>query len=593
LEAIAMKSLTSWLCYSGALPLGLLLWLPAPALAESWATALASTKPIEVSSVKAQEREAAEELILESSLVLAKPTSVVEFKRDVALTPVEEPTESTPSEPASEPVVPSELSEPEATPTPKPDDPSLLPPEEPGADLTPDRQQQLLIEADRLWQQGRREDAEFLYRKAKNPFQAVAVSDRPDPITDPAQLPPAGQVYWREAAAGQQLNLATRMLVPLELLTEQYPQFIPGHLLYTQVLLDQDKPDTALEVMERATTFYPNQVDLVQTRVTLLAEQDRYLEASIAARQFAVLHPNDPTAAEFTALADENLRRHRSRLRARMRENAIANVLTGALSYALGGGLFGPFTAIQSTVLLLRGESDVGEGVARQLSRQLDLVEDEEVVAYVNEIGQRVAAVSGRSEFNYEFYVVSDRELNAFALPGGKVFINAGAILETESEAELAALLAHELSHAVLSHGFQLVTQGNLTANVFQFIPYGGIASDLAVLSYSRDMERQADELGTRMLAAAGYAADGLRNLMVTLQAQDEPTAPFEWLSTHPDTDERIQRMEQQIEQNGYNRYAFEGVERHLAIQQQVEELLGPESEDETDSKKGAALRSL
>jgi predicted Zn-dependent protease len=487
------------------------------------------------------------------------------------------PAEASPSEPST-PVPPP----PEANPSDKPADPSLLEQPEPGADLSPDRQRQLLIEADRLWQQHRFEEAEFLYRKAKNPFQAVAVSDRPDPISDPAQLPPAGQVYWREAEAGQQANLETRMLVPLELLTEQYPQFIPGHLRYAQLLLDHDRPDAALQVMERATTLYPDQADLVRTRITLLADQNRYLEASIAARQFAILNPNAPTASEFTALADENLRRHRRRLRGRLTGNAIANVLTGALSYALGGGLFGPFSAIQSTVLLLRGESTVGDGVARQLTHQLDMVEDEEVLAYVNEIGQRLAAVSGRSEFNYQFYVVRDRELNAFTLPGGKVFVNAGAILEAHSEAELAGLLAHELSHAVLSHGFQLVTEGNLTANVFQFIPYGGIAADLAVLSYSRNMERQADELGTRMLATSGYAADGLRNLMVTLKEDSEHSTPFEWLSTHPDTDERIHNMERQIEQNGYNRYAYEGVERHLAIQQRVEELLG---DSETEKK--------
>jgi tetratricopeptide (TPR) repeat protein len=579
-----MKSFTTWLLYTGTLPLSLLVGVPTPALADSWTAPLtdlnqpavyavelpaAEVNEAKANEIKAREINPDEELAVNPSLILEKLSSVT-FKRDPVLTPTDE---TTPPE-ASPPPSTSE-----GSPPPKPDDPSLVTPDPPGADLAPDRQQQLLIEGDRLWLQGRREEAEFLYRKAKNPFQAVAVSDRPAPITDPAQLPPGAQVYWRETAAGQQLNLVTRMLVPLELLTEQYPQFIPAHLLYAQLLLDHDKPDTALQVMERATTLYPDQVDLVQTRIALLADHRRYLEASIAARQFAVLHPDAETAADFTALADENLRRHRARLRGRLTGNAIANVLTGALSYALGGGLFGPFSAIQSTVLLLRGESDVGEGVARQLTQQLDLVEDEAVVGYINEIGQRVAAVSGRSEFNYQFYVVRDRELNAFALPGGQVFINAGAILNAHSEAELAGLLAHELAHAVLSHGFQLVTEGNLTANVFQFIPYGGIAADLVVLSYSRDMERQADALGTRMLATSGYAADGLRNLMVTLQAENESAAPFEWLSTHPDTEERIRTIEMQIEQNGYNRYAYEGVERHLAIQQQVETLLGSESE--------------
>ncbi|MBC1300290.1 M48 family metalloprotease, partial [Nostoc sp. UCD122] len=78
----------------------------------------------------------------------------------------------------------------------------------------------------------------------------------------------------------------------------------------------------------------------------------------------------------------------------------------------------------------------------------------------INDIGQKLAKVAGRNEFKYEFFVIPEEELNAFALPGGKILINAGAIAKTTSEAELAGLVAHELSHVVLSHGFQLVTQG-------------------------------------------------------------------------------------------------------------------------------------
>ena len=134
-----------------------------------------------------------------------------------------------------------------------------------------------------------------------------------------------------------------------------------------------------------------------------------------------------------------------------------------------------------------------------------------------------------------------DSELNAFALPGGKIFVNVGAIMNTKSEAELAGLLAHEVSHSVLSHGFQLITRGNLTANVAQYIPYvGSTAGSLLVRNYSRDMERQADVFGTRILVASGYASDGIRNLMATLEeinSQNEDfVEPPGWLSTHPVT---------------------------------------------------------
>jgi predicted Zn-dependent protease len=86
--------------------------------------------------------------------------------------------------------------------------------------------------------------------------------------------------------------------------------------------------------------------------------------------------------------------------------------------------------------------------------------------------------------------------------------------------------------------------------------------------------------MGTRMLAAAGYAADGLYNLMVTLGEQ-EKSSPLEWLSTHPETEERVQNIAEQIEQNGYNRYTYEGVDTHLQIRQRVEQIMAEAEAEE------------
>jgi predicted Zn-dependent protease len=232
----------------------------------------------------------------------------------------------------------------------------------------------------------------------------------------------------------------------LRLLVERHPEFIPGQLRLAQALQQYDYSKEALDVLERATTLYPDQPDLVKTKIAALAEQKKWMEASLAARQFALLNFNQPDAPQFTKLADENLARYKKHLRRELRGQAIANVITGALGYALTGSLFGPFSAVQTTTMLLRGESSVGESVAKDAREQLEMVEDKAVVEYVNEIGQKLALVAGRNDFKYEFYVVLDDDLNAFALPGGKVFINAGAIAHTNSEAELAGLLAHELS---------------------------------------------------------------------------------------------------------------------------------------------------
>lgn len=256
------------------------------------------------------------------------------------------------------------------------------------------------------------------------------------------------------------------------------------------------------------------------------------------------------------------------------------------MGYAVTGSLLGPFSALDSTILLLQGEEAIGESVAKQAKRQLNLMEDETVTAYVNEIGQKLVKVAGREEFKYEFFVIPQESLNAFALPGGKIFINAGAIAKTNSEAELAGLVGHELAHTVLSHGFQLVTQGNLIANVTQYLPLGGTIGQLFALSYSRDMERQADNLGTRLIVASGYAADGLRNLMVTLEKQQKTAIP-RWLSSHPGGSERVSYLENLITRGSYNRYTYEGVERHTQVQARVKQLL-KEKKAQEQKKQGS-----
>jgi tetratricopeptide (TPR) repeat protein len=444
-------------------------------------------------------------------------------------------------------------------------------------ELSPEEiaRQQKLIEADNLYMSGQIAAAEQLYREAKDPFKAqVQAKEKAPAIHDPAQLSPGGAVYWRMSEEGLAQKLQTKILVPLQFLVEQYPEFIPGHLRYAQALKDNGKPEEALQLLEQATTLYPAEPDLLKGKITALGEQQKWLEASLAARQFALLYPDNPQSKEFTTLADENLERYKRHVRRKLRGNAITNAITGALGLIFTGNLFGPISAVESTVMLLRGESAVGESVTKQVKRQLPMMEDEQVLNYVREVGNKLATATGRNDFQYEFNVIMDDDLNAFALPGGKVFVNAGAILKTNSEAELAGLLAHELSHAVLSHGFQLVTQGNLTANVTQFVPYGGLLGNLLILDYSRDMERQADALGTRILASSGYPADGMRNLMVMLDKQERDRPLFNWISTHPNTKERINNLETLIDRNGYNRYTYEGVARHLEIQKRVKELL-------------------
>jgi len=438
------------------------------------------------------------------------------------------------------------------------------------------QRRQTLIEADELYRAGKREAAEKRYRQAKAPFasaQPAEAAEADDPYSDATELPPGGQVYWRHYQQGQKQQLESKVLASLQLLVKKHPAFIPGHLQYAQVLAQRDRGDRAIQVLERALDRYPDQPKLVRATVESYAQAEQWLQGSIVARRFALTHPDHPQADTFRDLADKQLERHQQHLRAEMRTNAIANLFTGALSYGLTGSLLGPLSAAESAALLLRGESSVGEQIAEGAREQLPMVEDEAVVNYVRDLGNEVARYAGRDEFDYQFYVVKDEHLNAFALPGGKVFVHAGALTEAESKAELAGLLAHELAHAALSHGFQRVTQGNLTANLTEFLPLGGTAANLLVLDYTRDTEREADLVGTRILAASQYAADGLYGFMKTVEAQADDRPPV-WLASHPKPGDRARNIKQAIVSHGYNRYAYEGVAEHQKIRAQVEAII-------------------
>jgi len=441
--------------------------------------------------------------------------------------------------------------------------------------------QQKFAEADRLYLAGNKVAAAKLYREVKQPWDIEGSTDHsaeiPAAINDPAQLSPAGAVYWRTYQQGKEQQLDSKIIVPLQLLVDKYPEFIPAHIHYARTLQAKERTEEAIAVLERAIAIYPNEPELLLAKIDIDIANKKWLDASISARQFALFNADLPQTQKFKQLADEYLNSYKSHLRSQLTANAIGGVITGALSYGLTGSLFGPFSALDTTIMLLRGESGIGKSMAEKLQKQLPMVEDPEIVNYVREIGQKIASVAGRDDFEYEFYVIKDDQINAFALPGGKVFVNLGAIIKTDSEAELAGLLAHEMSHAILSHGFQLVAKGNLTANVAQMIPYvGGMAGNLIVLNYSRDMERQADVYGTRILVASGYAADGMRNLMIALDEQtkekDQPNPPV-WMSTHPETKERVSYLENLIVTNKFNRYAYEGVVRHQKIQEKSEKV--------------------
>jgi Peptidase family M48 len=429
---------------------------------------------------------------------------------------------------------------------------------------------QTLIKADELYLAGNTAGAEKLYRQVKPPLpkEKEGTNITRKPITDPEQLSGAGKVYWRNATEGIQQGLTSKIFVPLQTLLEKEPEFIPAYKLYAEASEKYGSKKDVIPILEKGVTAFPDSIELNKALIKALEENDKWLESSIIARQFAIVYSQNPEAPEFIKIADKNFRRFRSQIN----EKVVTQGILGGIIGAITGS--GTEQAVQLGSLLLQGESGMGASFASAYKQQLTLINDPQVVEYVSRIGNDLANLMGRSDFKYEFYVVKNDAFNAFALPGGKVFVHTGAIMAANSEAELAGLLGHEIGHAVLSHGFQRMTNANLIANIGKKIPLGNLVSNLVILDYSRDNETQSDIIGTRALAAAGYAADGLRNLFVTLKQQQGRGGVPEFLQTHPLPDSRVRYLEALITRNGYNRYAFEGVKKHAEIKQRLQEIL-------------------
>ena len=431
---------------------------------------------------------------------------------------------------------------------------------------------QTFAEADLLFTQGNRTEAEQLYRQCKAPFDTSA-SQFPEEITDPSLLSPYGRVWWRQTQEGwnSEKRLESKVLAPLNLLLEKHPEFMPAHILMAETSEYYGNREDALVALEEAVSLFPYSAELAKLRVGMLEKEEQWLEASIAARQFAIINPDHEQSASFQQLADDYFGKFRGELKTEL----IVFGFLGAGVDLFTGGTSGIFKTAQMASLMIQGESEMGAQFAEAEKQSQIIIDDPELNEYVNTIGQDIAQLMGRDEFEYEFFIIQDETLNAFAYPGGKIFINSGALMNIDSEAELAGLIGHEISHAALSHGYQRVLKNNLLSSLGAKLPFGDFVANLVGLDYSRSNERQSDILATRALASYGYAADGLRDFFLKLETDSHGHSHTpEYLSTHPATDNRVEYLEELIDRNGYNRYAYQGVEKHAQMKARLQEIL-------------------
>ena len=200
----------------------------------------------------------------------------------------------------------------------------------------------------------------------------------------------------------------------------------------------------------------------------------------------------------------------------------------------------------------------LGQEAAAEAKKQLPMLNDDRVDDYVEDVGARLAAAIPaelrHAEFRYTFDVVNQKEINAFALPGGPMFLNRGMIEAAKTEAEMAGVMAHEIAHVALRHGTAQATKGQkfqigaIAGQILGAIVGGAAGSVIAqgsqfglgayFLKYGREYERQADLLGAQIMARAGYDPREMANMFKTIQAQGGRSGP-EWLSSHPDPGNR------------------------------------------------------
>lgn len=208
---------------------------------------------------------------------------------------------------------------------------------------------------------------------------------------------------------------------------------------------------------------------------------------------------------------------------------------------------------------------EIGQKLATQAESKMPMLGDQRVENYLNALGRRVARHAPGAKFPYEFHVVNSQQVNSFALPGGEVFIYRGVIEEAGDEAQLAGVIAHEISHVALRHGTNQATKAEMSTGILGilggFVGGGSVGAvisnageDLAtssfLLKYSRSTETQADILGTQILYDAGYDPRAMGQFFENIE-QGKHGKFAEMFSNHPIPERRIERIDQEIDNMG------------------------------------------
>ncbi len=235
--------------------------------------------------------------------------------------------------------------------------------------------------------------------------------------------------------------------------------------------------------------------------------------------------------------------------------------LVAVLSY-YGTSSLNPVTGEKQRVSLT-AEQEIAMGLrtAPQMAAQFGgLSGDAKAAALVKEIGQRLVAqsVAARSPYKYDFHLLADaRTVNAFALPGGQIFITGGLLKLLRSQGELAAVLGHEVGHVLARHSAEHLAKQQLTQGIVGAVAVGSgdmtatqVAQQVGAMinmKYGRDDELESDSLGIRLMSEAGYDPRGMLGVMQALAKASGSQRQPEMLSTHPNPENRAGRIKEEI----------------------------------------------
>jgi len=218
----------------------------------------------------------------------------------------------------------------------------------------------------------------------------------------------------------------------------------------------------------------------------------------------------------------------------------------------------------KSQLMLVPEDQEIAidkENSPHQFSSDYGPVQDSELNKYIDDTGRIIAAHTHRPHMPYSFRAVNATYVNAYAFPGGSIACTRGILLEMENEAELAALLGHELGHVNARHTAQQMTKGTITSLILTGVGayaeeqgsglgelttgLGNIAAGALLAKYSRDNEREADSLGMRYMVQSNYSPEGMVGLMDVLRSMSKhkPNAIEMMFATHPMSDERYQTV--------------------------------------------------